>query len=310
MAKKNILLFRNDRFGEFLLIIPCIRAIKEAFPDAGITLVCNPYVKELAGFINEAGEVITWNNHKHSFFEILNFSRKLAVKKFDISIVFNPSQELNLINFLAGIPVRVGFDRKWPFLLNRKIPDRKYTGDRHEVEYNLELVSLIGATSRSFDSHIDIGPVPGNNTIVIHPWTSDNIKQWPLERFKELVLRIVNEIKKKVVIVGGRDELNKYGGLFRSPHSLITDMTGKTSLPELAKIIKGADLLISGDSGPMHLAASLGTKVIALFRNDIPSKAPRRWGPWTENKIVIEGGSLTDISVEEVFNTVRKVLAL
>jgi ADP-heptose:LPS heptosyltransferase len=64
--------------------------------------------------------------------------------------------------------------------------------------------------------------------------------------------------------------------------------------------------LISGDSGPVHLAASVGTNVIALFRNDMQGKGPERWGPWGANNIVIAKKSLLDISVEEVLDKVRE----
>ena len=99
------------------------------------------------------------------------------------------------------------------------------------------------------------------------------------------------------------EELQK-GALFNNLNGRIKNLTGKTTLVELASILKNSKLLISGDSGPVHLACAVGTPVIALFRNDIPGKGPKRWGPWGEGNVVIEKKSLLDISVDEVFKAI------
>ena len=88
----------------------------------------------------------------------------------------------------------------------------------------------------------------------------------------------------------------------------IVDLINQTSLVELAAVLKSCSLLVSCDSGPMHLAAAVGTPVVALFRNDLPGKTAKRWGPWGKGHMVIEKASLNDISVDEVFNIVKKQL--
>ena len=85
----------------------------------------------------------------------------------------------------------------------------------------------------------------------------------------------------------------------------IINMVNKTSLVELAVLLKRCSLFISGDSGPMHLAAAVGTPVVALFRNDLPGKTAKRWGPWGQGHMVIEKGDLLNISVDEVFETIK-----
>jgi ADP-heptose:LPS heptosyltransferase len=85
-------------------------------------------------------------------------------------------------------------------------------------------------------------------------------------------------------------------------------MINQTSLVELAALLKRCSLLISCDSGPMHLAASVGTPVVALFRNDLPGKTAKRWGPWGSGHTVIEKVNLLDISVDEVFEKAKQRL--
>jgi ADP-heptose:LPS heptosyltransferase len=310
--RKNILVIRNDRFGEFLLNIPAIRALKERFPDSKIILAVDPYVKELAGCVSYADEIVAWRNGKHRLSEIIRFAAALRKKDIDIAVVMNPSKDSNIAVRLAGIPERVGYAHKWDFLLTKKIDDRKHLEEKHEVEYNLDLVKTVDAGTKNKALTLEIKDRPGVKFstgsvgyVAIHPWTSDPVKQWPVERFRETAIRLVKEFDLDVAIVGGKEEAGRSAN-FNYLDKRITNMTGKTSLPELAAALKKARLLISGDSGPVHLAVSVGTPVIALFRNDIRGKGPKRWGPWGANNIIIDKRSLSDISVEEVLNRVRE----
>ncbi|MBU0709696.1 MAG: hypothetical protein KJ793_03180, partial [Candidatus Omnitrophica bacterium] len=112
-----------------------------------------------------------------------------------------------------------------------------------------------------------------------------------------------------VAIIGGREEL------FRSKHYFgslldrnITNLTGQTSLKQLAGMLKKSKLLISGDSGPMHLSCAVGTPTVAIFRDDLAEKSPKRWGPWGEGHRVIAKKRLADIRVDEVYDAVKEVL--
>jgi len=317
--KKNILIIRNDRFGEFLLNIPAIRLIKERFPDSRITLAVDPHVQDLAEKVSGIDEVIFWENRRHSIFDAVVFAYILKKKYIDMAFVMNPSKYSNLAIFLAGIPERIGYDHKWSFLLTKRKEDLKHLGQKHEVEYNLDLAGLAAAETASGkrgQTHQQINIRVGSDPIfptgsvgsqagfiVVHPWTSDPIKQWPVERFRELALRIVKETDSDVLIVGGPEELKK-STTFNNLDKRIKNLTGKTTLVELAVTLKKSKLLISGDSGPVHMACAVGTPVIALFRNDILGKGPKRWGPWGEGHIVIDKKSLLDISVDDVIKTV------
>ena len=299
---KNILAIRNDRFGEFLLNIPALRALKETYPDSRLTLAVNPSVKDLAECIEYADQIAVWDD---------DFKKSLRKYKFDLCVVLNPTKEAHVLSFLSGIPKRVGYDRKWGILLTHKIPDKKNLGLSHEVEYNLDLVGLIKA--RTSDKSISLSklPVMANpkyaGAVAIHPFTSDAVKQWPVERFQELAkaLSIQGDSHLRVLIVGKEEES---GRKFDNLGNNIISLVNKTSLVELAQILKQCKLLISCDSGPIHLAAAVGTQVIALFRNDLPGKTPHRWGPWGDKHIVIEKNSLSDIIVDEVLAKVKGII--
>ncbi|MFA7653150.1 MAG: glycosyltransferase family 9 protein [Candidatus Omnitrophota bacterium] len=300
---RKILAVRNDRFGEFLLNIPAFRALKETYPDARLTLAVKSGVRQLAECIEYADKVVVWEE---------DFKRDLKKQGFDAVIILNPAKEAHWLAFFSGIPARVGYDRKWGILLNYKMPDKKGLGLKHEIEYNLDLVGLIGA--KTIDKSLSLKLLPEYNNpeyagaVAIHPYTSDKIKEWPVERFQQLARRLAGSLKTKVLIVGKKENLDRSesGEEFNNPGNNVINLVGKTSLIELAQILKQCRLLISCDSGPMHLAAAVGTPVLALFRNDLPGKTAKRWGPWGNGHTVVEKSRLEDIGVEEVIEAINK----
>lgn len=310
---KTILAVRNDRFGEFLLIIPALRALKETFAGARLIAAVSPSVRELAGCVPFVDDIMVWGKKVHSFREKLKLAQELKRLKIDMAVMFNPSSESNLVTFLAGIPRRIGYARKWPFLLTVKIADEKHLGRKHEVEYNLDLVAAAGAKTGdktlslaidevNVDSLFNENGIENNEKIIaVHPFTSDPVKQWPLERFVELIKRLAREFNQKVVVIGGKEESAKSRQFFGiGADNKIINLTGLTTLKESAALLRRCSVLVSGDSGPVHLACCVKTPVIALFRNDLPGKTAKRWCPWGGGNAVIEKYSLDEITTEEV----------
>lgn len=317
---KNILMVRNDRFGEFLLNIPAMQAIKETFTNAKLTVIINPYVRELAKGIPFIDEMIEWSQEDHSLTAKLKLMRLLKKRNIDIAVMLNPSKEFNILTYLSGIPVRVGYDRKWGFLLTHKMKDKKYLGQKHEIDYNLELVSLIGAKTQDKTLSLiiendviknicqEFNIENNDNFVALHPWTSDPIKQWPLDNFRALAQRLIEKLGIKLVIIGGKEESVKSLEYFNNQGNNPINLTGKTTLKQLAALLRRCKLLISCDSGPVHLASCVGIPVIAIFRSDIPGKNSVRWGPRSYGSIVIEKPNLSDISIEEVFQKAKEIM--
>src|SRR3989338_4489161 len=289
MQIKSILAFRNDRFGEFLLTIPAFWKLKQSYPDARINLVVNKDVLPLARRIPFVDRLIVWENRKHTFGEALKFSKELRRGRYDLSVIFNPSKEFNIVSFLAGIPIRAGYDRKWGFLLNRKIKDSKEQGLRHEVDYNLELLKTIGIKVDPSDISLPLETIKNedfaderltelgisdNNFIAIHPYSSNPEKELAADKFRQLCARLSHEAAygcgygESIVLIGGQEEAIRAGEF--SQGLPVINLTGKTSLIELAGLLKRSRLLVTVDSGPMHLAAAVGTPVVAIFRKNPP----------------------------------------
>ena len=313
----NIVAVRNDRFGEFLLNIPAFRALKETFPDARLSVVVNSGIRDLAARVPYIDSCIVWENTPHSWTQTWKFARSLKQGRYDMCVILNPQREFNIISRIAGIPVRVGYRRKWPWLLTHTMPDEKHLGQRHEIDYNLELVGLVGAKTQDKSLSLALSQdlprgfpwKPDSTFLCLHPWTSDPRKQWPVTRFQELARRLRRELGIDIAVIGGIGERESAKDFFYHFGSDLLDLVGKITLVECAIVLQRARLLVSGDSGPMHLAAAVGTPTVALFRDDIPAKGPRRWGPWGQGHAVIAKPSLNAITVDAVFYKVKELMS-
>ncbi|HNX81558.1 MAG TPA: glycosyltransferase family 9 protein [Candidatus Omnitrophota bacterium] len=317
---KRILVVRNDRLGEFLLTIPAFNALKEYYADAQISVVVNPYLSELATAVDSLDTIFCWKNKKHTLRQIITFSRQLRKEKFDLCVIFNPTKEFNIISFLAGIPIRVGYKRKWPFLLTHTMLDKKDRALKHEVESNLELLKSLDIISYKQEFSLQtsdtclkdiLAPLDLHESdilIGLHPWTSDVVKAWPLENFQELSRLLLGRAHTKVVILGGKEEANRSSQAFHNSAALI-DLTGKTSLLQLAALIKRCNILVSADSGPVHVAACTKTATIALFRNDLNGKTALRWGPKAPKSKVLEAADLSRIQPATVLQEIERIVS-
>jgi ADP-heptose:LPS heptosyltransferase len=181
--------------------------------------------------------------------------------------------------FLSGIKNRIGYDTKnRGFLLTRAV--REPAGTLHKVEYFLNLAGecLAPTEDKDYDFFVpqrekeeaekflsSAGIVKGDTLVIIHPGGNWPPKRWPKERFAELADRIASEFSAKVVITGAPHDAGLAGDIAGITKTGPVNAVGKTTIKLLAALMERADLVISSDSGPMHLAVAVRTKVIALF---------------------------------------------
>ncbi|MBF0569946.1 MAG: glycosyltransferase [Candidatus Omnitrophica bacterium] len=313
---RKILAIRTDRFGEFLLNIPAFRALKETDPDVRLTVAVSAGVVPLARAIPFIDDVFVWPQLPMSAWQVVVLSWRILIRGFDAAIVLNPSAKAHQAIFLAGIPRRVGYVGKHDFLLTHKLPNKKHLGDKHEVIWNLELAGLLGAATKDRSLALNISADFSKETlgrfglrdkefIAVHPFTSDPNKQWSFDHFRELIRELARD--RDVAVIGQPEEWQKVFSL--EGLSRVVDLRGKTGLLELAAVLKGARLMVSGDSGPSHLACSVGTPVVALFRNGIAAVRPERWGPWGQGHRVVQANKVEDIRIDDVLAAVRATLA-
>ena len=120
---KKILLIRTDRLGDVILSTPVIHNLRIAYPDSHIAFMCRPYTREVLLGNPDLDEVIVYDkyNKQRSLRSSIEFAFYLRKKKFDLAIILHPTNRMHMVTFFAGIPLRLGWDRKMSFLLSKKI---------------------------------------------------------------------------------------------------------------------------------------------------------------------------------------------
>jgi len=294
---KRILIVRTDRIGDLVLSTPVITATRKAFPDAYIAIMVSPKTKEIVTGNPYLNEVIIYDKRlKHrGLFQTLCFSMWLKKKRFDMALILHSTVRVNIVSFLAGIPRRIGYARdKMDFLLTKALPYKKRLGEKHEAEYSLDLLRSLGieakisplimSVKKEAEERIDgllneCGLKKGERFIVLHPGASSLSKMWPRENFSKTADILSDRFSLRVVLVSSPEQVRLGEETMRSMKNRPLFLCGRTSLIELAALFKKADLFISNDSGPVHIACAVGTPVISIFARNEKGLSPTRWHP-------------------------------
>ena len=296
----RILVIRTDRIGrishsarycglgEALLNIPAIRALKQNFNSSIVALV-NPVVKELLAGSPEIDQILTFDEDKwnKSIFTRLRLLRQIRKGKYDLAVIFNPTKRFHILTYLAGIPRRLGYARKWGSLLTHKIEDKKFRGQKHEVECNLDLVRSIGADTNEKSTSIAVEKEDArfvedlllkyairdkDLVIAIHPHSSNPAKSWPRENFVCVADELHSRFAAKVAIIGGAQERDSVRDLISLTKYPPINLCGELTLKQLAAFFQRGTLLISNDSGPVHIAAACRAPTVVIFGRNIPGE--------------------------------------
>lgn len=340
MKPKRILIVRTDRIGDVALSTPVIKALRDAYPESYIAFMVRPYAREVVEGNPYLDEVVIYDKYGiHSgFISSLLFGLGMRKKRFDTAIILHPTNRTHMITFIAGIPNRIGLDKKLPILLTKALDDEKFLGQKHELEYTLDILKNIGIEVRdkslyvpvkesnraSVDSKLSQKGVKCSDLLVaIHPGASCPSKRWPLKYFASLIDRLKKSYDVRIVLISGPEETTQVAELREILESDIIDLSSQTSVGELAALLKRSKLFISNDSGPVHIATAVGTPNVVIFGRKQPGLSPKRWGPTGEGDIVLHKDvgckaclahnckngfkCLKAITVDEVFNAVQKL---
>lgn len=335
---KRILVIRTDRIGDVVLSTPVIKNLRYNFPQSFIAMMVSPYTKDAVEGNPYLDEVVVYDKEKkqRTILANLKFIFNLRKYKFDLAIILHPTNRVHSISFLAGIKRRVGYHKKMGFLNTDKIKEKKYLGEKHELDYNLDLIGYLGIpiydkslffpisreTEEAVSVFLEKNGLEEKNFIVIHPGASCPSKLWPVENFASVADRLIGEFGFKILIV--TDEKNSHLGERVKRLMEFSSILGRFSLKELGAILKKAKLFISNDSGPVHIAVAVNTPVISIFGRKQPGLSPKRWRPLGEKDMVLhkDVGCLNclahdckigfkcikSISPQEVLEAVRKIL--
>jgi heptosyltransferase II len=299
LAEENprILISRTDRVGDLVLSTPVFFAIKERYPKSFVAALVFKETALLLEGHPSIDQVIVYDKkgrHRSSL-ETIFFALRLRKLKFDIAIHLHPTNRAHFISFLAKIPARIGYRSKNHTLLTQTLPETKWQGTRHEAEYNFDLLRLIDVPIPKklqlfAPKHEQVGAdlIPSRNFAVFHPSASGPSKMWPPKRFAEVADRLVRDHALMPVIVGGHEASSHALEMECSMETKPINLVGRLGLKELSGLLRRAQILISNDSGPVHMAASVETPVLSIFGRNQAGLSATRWRPISKNSIFVQ----------------------
>ncbi len=324
----NILIIKPGAIGDVLQLTPVIRALKSKYPDARITLlVGSAATAELFRYNHAVSGTIVYDKrgaHK-SLMSFIRLWKQLRATKFDLVINFQRSNYRAWLLASAAFPCRI--------LVYHKARDRTV----HAVVNYLETLAPLGIHSTNLELELSPGPeakafagdilsafkASNKPLIALNPGASHPIKQWGTEQFAALADILSKELSANIIIVGGLDDIPLSEEIARQTSSKPLLLAGKLDLLQLGAVLEQCDILVSSDTGPMHVATAVGTRVAGLFG----STNPARTGPVGRGHRVIQAegvpcvpcGSLTCQSAiyrecmkkllpETVFDVIRRML--
>jgi ADP-heptose:LPS heptosyltransferase len=303
---KNVLLIRLDNLGDVLVTTPAMRALRVGLPEARLTLLASP-VGAQAGRLNpdlddvlvyEAPWMDPWRQLPQDPAREGAAIAELARRRFDAAIVFTSFRQSSLpaayLCYLAGIPLRTAASIDGPGSLlttRHKHPERMM----HEVERGLDLVGALGFPTEPTplvlrvpdDARAEIAEMVDSpnsddrSLVVIHPGCSMPARTYPWDGFAAVAGLLVERLGARVVVTGSATEADLVervvGAVPPLARESVLAAAGVFSFPGLCALIERADLVVTNNTGPMHVAAAVQTPVVALFALTNP---PEQWGPW------------------------------
>jgi ADP-heptose:LPS heptosyltransferase len=327
---RNILVIDFGQLGDVVMSLPALRAIRNRFPNARITVAVGKPGKELlslSGYANEIVEVdrvgLRDGPTLISIGRVAKFVSQVRRAKYDFVIDLHSYYETNILGFLSGAPHRLYSrreNRSLDFLSNFKPRPQKEPTQAHLVDRYLELLKPLGIenpsrtpvlkTSAADDAAVEAmlkkeKAQSGELLVGLFPGAGHAGRIWPLERFAEVADHLIRNDRVRVIVFAGPEERAMVPQM-KTAFPAKTIIFDRLTLGQLVSAQARLTLFISNDTGPVHVAAAVGTPVIVLF--DRPD--PHSYTPVGDQHRIIFSPSVHNISVAEVYRTAHELLAI
>ena len=337
LQPEKIIVRMPNWVGDLVMATPLLSDLRKHFPRAEITAMCRGLVGELLEKDQDIDELYHFTKHSESFqrrIQRRNVIEKLNKGAYDLGILFTNSFSSAWLFWQGKVKVRLGYDCHWRrFLLNAPVTAAKDKSVRHHVITYKKLLEPLGITvsdtkPRLFLSKEEIdeskeilyqrGYQRGKTLIGMNPGAAyGSAKCWLPQRFREACRRLVEDVDTYVVFFGDAKVATLVKNICNGLCPRVINLAGIISLRELASIIHDCDVLLTNDSGPMHIASALGTPLVALFG----ATDEKQTGPYNQGRVInknvecspcfkrvcpIDFKCMKEISVDEVLDLVKE----
>lgn len=288
----KIFLSRTDGIGDVILALPVAKVVKDTFKNSEVSFLVSSYVSPILENYPYIDRVITFSGYEN----ILDLISMFKKEKPDIVIFIFPVFKLALAAFIARVPLRIGTAfRTYSFAFNERVWENRRPSIKHESEYNVSMLRALGIKVPNIippqlfltEKERNVGeaflsqlPRP---RIIIHPGAvTNNKRNWPIDKYGMLA----EELKRvgcSVIFTGNESDRENFEKHIKGKY---LNLMEKLSLRQLLGVIAASDLLISGATGAMHMAAAQGIPTLSFFVT-LKRHHPRRWHPLGNRHIIL-----------------------
>ena len=326
---RNILVINFGQLGDVVLSLPALQALRERFPHAKITAMVGKPSKPIIEMSGTANAVIGVDRvalrdgaKLVSIGKIIKLVRDVRKSKFDLIVDLHSYAETNLLGLVSGATHRLYShrpNRSLDYLGNFKPRPPRQDLSRHAVDRYLDVLQPLKITGKSRAPHLrTLAPADSavevllekerahSNTLLVGLFfgAGHAVRRWPLERYAELADFLMRNDKVRIIVFAGPEErefVAKARGVF-PPSTIFLD---RLTIPQLASAQARLTLFISNDTGPMHIAAAVGTSVIVIL--DRPT--PHSFTPIGDQHRILCGADVNDITVDQVYKVAHELLS-
>ena len=339
-SPQRFLIVRLSSIGDIVHALPAVAALGEAFPQAEIHWVVesryalllegNPYLHRVVKL-----DTLGWRRRLTTgatLREIGRSLRTLRVSRYDAAIDFQGLWKSAVVAWLSRARERIGFAKRWlrepsaAVLYTQRISPRER---KHVIEMNLALVEQLGAHAPRWqfplprtaadDTYVEtqLAALDVKDFIIINPGGGWRSKCWPPESYTELMQRLEGILPEQILVTGSTGEENLIAAILQRAGSRRARYL-PTTLVQFIALARRARLFIGGDTGPLHLAAAVGTPIVGIFGPTDPARngpfaaddiALSNLGPINHTRREAHPTYLPGISVESVLAAIEKRLA-
>ena len=321
----NILAIRFARIGDVVLLLPALARLKGSFGGARLTLITGSRSAPIAKLCPYIDEVISVDRLRmrdgpplEALRDIWELVGDLRSRRFDLVVDFHSFRETNLLARFSGARYRLGMkraDRAYlPFCFN--LPPALEDKGLHVSEMFQRVVEHVPGLSNSQllespmievrpDIQVPIArPVNPGPLVVLYVGASVPERRWPASRFAALAVNVATRWGATVSVLSGVSEAElAIARQVKSEAAASAQLLIDLGIEEMASVIAGADLMVSNDSGPMHIGSALGVPTLGIFSSSLPE----HYRPVGSQDRYIKKDSIMDVQLEEVLETIVRM---
>lgn len=297
---KKILIIRLRRIGDIIMTTPALSALRKGFPKAFISYVVEKPFRELVEDHPELDKVIVLEKKQgiRDFFKLIRSIRK---EKYDVVLDFHGGPRASLITLLSKAKLKIGYRIKYRnFIYHIKISRKPETGKLHSVENHINFIRALGVDSESIPAlnlpqakkvetekvkrFIKENEFEGYKIVTIHIGAGNEFRDWGINNWNKLISLLAKRPDVKIVLIGASEDKKAEEEILKMSKGSTFTQVGKLNLREVRELISYSSLFVGPDSGPMHIAASTSTPIVALFGPTLPAN----FSPWQAISTLME----------------------